>query len=65
MELINIPFVLFMILVIYYNCLVQKNALFCTEQLILLYRRKHSFVQDVFYCPPEIAGISFLFNFAD
>ena len=27
------------------QCLVQKNAIFCTKQLIHLYRRIHSFVQ--------------------
>ena len=31
-----------------YYFLVQKNAFFCTKHLILLYKRKQSFVQDIF-----------------
>ncbi len=33
----------------FYFFLVQKNAIFCTKELIVLYRRLHSFVQKTFY----------------
>jgi len=42
----------------YFCILVQKNAFFCTKQLILLYRRYNCFVQHCINLPPEIEKLT-------
>jgi hypothetical protein len=49
--------------------LVQKNAFFCTKQLILLYKRKQSFVQEninhwrkVYFCRLHLFAASVLYH---